>query len=445
MLGLQVGWRSPELRSVARRVTLLLAAACGVLLSITTAHAQTDLTVKLPGAAKEADTSTLLASERVRALPDSARRAWESYVVRSRNAQATDRALLDGELRLLGATVMTRGAFLSKSFDYDGSTKDAWFAGDSARRMTESMLSYQTPSGGWSKHIDFNNGVRQSGQSFFSENEKWQYIATIDNNATTSELRFLMQRERVHPDERVRSAVRRGVEYLLSAQFPSGCWPQVWPLQGGYHDAATFNDDAIVEVMTILDEAARGRASYLSSALRRASAVAVQRGVRCVLDAQVRVDGVLTVWGQQHDPISLAPTSARSYELTSLTSKESAGVFAFLMAHDTLDARIPGALDAASVWFERTVIREMRSEGKNGLVADTNARPLWARMYEIGTNRPIFSNRDGIKLYDFNALTDRREGYGWYSDLPGQVLTHYQRWLAARQRNPSRAREKGKA
>jgi hypothetical protein len=61
-------------------------------------------------------------------------------------------------------------------------------------------------------------------------------------------------------------------------------------------------------------------------------------------------------------------------------------------------------------------------------------------MYEIGTNRPIFSNRDGVKQYDFNALTDRREGYGWYSDLPAATLTHYRQWLAAR--GPARAKPK---
>ena len=53
-------------------------------------------------------------------------------------------------------------------------------------------------------------------------------------------------------------------------------------------------------------------------------------------------------------------------------------------------------------------------------------------MYEIGSNRPIFSNRDGAKQYDSNALTDRRGGYGWYSDLPAATLTHYSQWLAAR-------------
>jgi PelA/Pel-15E family pectate lyase len=50
-----------------------------------------------------------------------------------------------------------------------------------------------------------------------------------------------------------RASLLRGVDYLLAAQFPNGGWPQVWPLEGGYHDAITFNDDATVQTMRLLN------------------------------------------------------------------------------------------------------------------------------------------------------------------------------------------------
>jgi PelA/Pel-15E family pectate lyase len=49
-------------------------------------------------------------------------------------------------------------------------------------------------------------------------------------------------------------------------------------------------------------------------------------------------------------------------------------------------------------------------------------------MYEIGTNRPIFSDRNGIKLYDWNELRDRRTGYAWYTYSPVLALRQYDRW-----------------
>jgi PelA/Pel-15E family pectate lyase len=47
---------------------------------------------------------------------------------------------------------------------------------------------------------------------------------------------------------------------------------------------------------------------------------------------------------------------------------------------------------------------------------------------EIGTNRPIFANRDGVLLYDFNLLTDRRTGYNWYGTEPAASLKSYAAW-----------------
>ncbi len=439
---------SPRTRGAlgAGVVALLAALSSALAMPVSVAAAQTGSTAALPGASKETDTKSLLASARLRALPAPKRDAWLAYVERSKAAQAADQALLHGELQSIGATRMTRAAFRAASFSFDARSKATWLDSDSARAMITAMLTYQTPSGGWSKHIDFMQGPRAPGQSFFSENEQWQYIATIDNDATTSELRFLMRaiaaRGNAAQSERMQASVVRGVQYLLNAQFPNGCWPQVWPLQGGYHDNATFNDDAIAEVLGILDEIARGEAAFVPDSLRQRAGAAVAAGARCILEAQVRVDGTLTVWGQQHDPLTLAPTSARSYELTSLTSKESAGVMDFLMAHDTLDARIPTALAGAVAWLDGTAIAGMRSAGKNGLVPDASAGQLWARMYEIGTNRPIFSNRDGIKLYGFNALTDRREGYGWYSDLPAAAIKRYRQWLAARGKAPSTSKQR---
>jgi len=83
---------------------------------------------------------------------------------------------------------------------------------------------------------------------------------------------------------------------------------------------------------------------------------------------------------------------------------------------------------AAADWFEHTAVRGYVYDAEDGLQRRENGGPIWARMTEIGTNRPIFSNRDGIIRYDWNQLTDRREGYAWYSGEPAAVLKTYARW-----------------
>jgi len=69
----------------------------------------------------------------------------------------------------------------------------------------------------------------------------WNYVGTLDNDATTTELQFLAKViGRGERHGRYRASFLRGVEYLFAAQLPNGGWPQVWPLEGGYHDAITF-------------------------------------------------------------------------------------------------------------------------------------------------------------------------------------------------------------
>jgi PelA/Pel-15E family pectate lyase len=341
-----------------------------------------------------------------------------------------------GELRSVGKTTMIAAPF-AQSFEIDGTMNRAWFATDSARKIAESILSFQAPNGGWSKHVSYAAGPRKPGQSYFSESTEWQWISTVDNSSTTEQMLFLASVDTVRSDQRFRMAYLRGLEYLLAAQFPNGCWPQVWPLMGGYHDAATFNDDATTNVLITLQRAAAGIPQFVPTALRDRAGSAVELGIQCVLAAQVKVDGKLTAWGQQHDPLSLQPTSARSYELTSLTAQESANLLRFLIRQTPVSPRLALAIRAAGEWLKAVKLEGYTYDFQTGRHDSPGAGPIWARMYEIGTNRPIFSDRNGIKLYDWNLLKDRRLGYAWYTYAPVLALRQYESWARRNNRRPA--------
>jgi len=292
------------------------------------------------------------------------------------------------------------------------------------------VLSFQTPSGGWSKRTDMRTRKRQPGESYYSESDGWSYIPTIDNGATTEQLRFLAGAYAATQDARVRDAYLRGIEYLLSAQQPGGGWPQVFPLQGGYHDAATYNDDAIVNVLRVLQDAADAKREWVPAELRGRATSAVDRGVGFIVASQTVVNGRRTAWGQQHDPISGTPVAARSYEPASLSGKESAAITDFLLRLPSPSPAVVEAVHSAAEWLRAVAVTGHAYDYRTGLSkADSTAAPIWARMYEIGTNRPIFSNRDGVILYDWNQLTDRREGYAWYGIEARNVLRRYDRWV----------------
>ena len=73
---------------------------------------------------------------------------------------------------------------------------------------------------------------------------------------------------------------------------------------------------------------------------------------------------------------------------------------------------------------------QYRSYGDDKVVTeDTDAPPIWARLYELGTGRPLFANRDGRRVYVLEDVDrERRIGYGWYSYDPQQVLKDYDAW-----------------
>ena len=399
-----------------RLCALALSAAVGC------ARAQQQPTTPVRGA------QSLLSDARIAQLPPAERAAWSAYVARSRAARSRDTAAMNAELRAAGMAKMTRAPY-AREFSVTKAMTPEWFAGDSARAMGESILSFQAPNGGWSKHVDFRQGPRAGGQSYFGESDAWTWISTIDNHSTTSQLQFLARLDAARGDERYRRAFARGLAYLLEAQLPTGCWPQVYPLMGSYHDAATFNDDATVDVLELLRDVGEGALAPFTPAAERARAdSATARGVECLLAAQYVASGQRQGWGQQHDPITLQPVPARSYEHESLTPQESAGILRFLLTLPSPSPRVVAAVHAGAAWLEKNRIYGYTYQFDTGLRAEPGAGPLWARMTELGTDRPIFSNRDGVRLYDWNQLTDRRTGYGWYTYAPVTALRQYERW-----------------
>ena len=312
-------------------------------------------------------------------------------------------------------------------FALASSMAGAWFGGAEARRIAGVIVSYQTPAGGWSKAVDMTARNRLPGESY-SSTDSWSWIGTFDNGATTEELRFLGAEAQAQTDTAAVAAFKRGLAYIFRAQFPNGCWPQVYPLAGSYHDAATFNDNAVILVLRLLRAVAAGAYAFVDSPTRIRAGEAAQQGIACILAAQVTDGGKKTAWGQQHDPLTLVPAKGRAYEPAALTAGESAGVVNFLMELPSPDTATVAAVHAAAAWFRKTALNGyVWTNGQ--LLGSSGAGPLWARFYELGTGRPIFGDRDNSLHYDVREISEeRRLGYAWYVTTARGTLGVYDIW-----------------
>lgn len=315
----------------------------------------------------------------------------------------------------------------AKSFSWTEYARktDDWYRSAEGIRTAENILSNQSDRGDWPKNID------TSVQPFTGDRAKLH--GTFDNGATTGEMRFLARAYRATERAHDRAAFVKALDHLLAAQYPTGGWPQLSPPGKGYHRHITFNDNTMVNILELLRDVARSDDfAFVDPGRRVAAGRAFDAGIACILKCQVAVDGKPTVWCAQHDEVTLEPRGARAFELASLSGSESASILMLLMSLDNPGPEVRRAVHSGTRWFEAsrlTGIRQTTVNGNKVIVPDPAAPPLWARFYEIQSNRPFFCGRDGVMKFDIAEIEpERRNGYSWYGAWGNKVANAYARW-----------------
>ena len=115
--------------------------------------------------------------------------------------------------------------------------KDAeWYATDEARAVADNVLAYQSRVGAWPKNWDLAAPATADEINVLNRGGK---ANTIDNDGTTLPMRFIALMAEATGDSRYAESFRRGLDYLLSAQYENGGWPQYFPLRKGYYSHVT--------------------------------------------------------------------------------------------------------------------------------------------------------------------------------------------------------------
>lgn len=377
-----------------------------------------------------------LTPERVGQLPAAEQAAWKDYLARSQAAARADAAALVAEVAARGLHAALR-APEGGDFKLSADPGDAWFAGEEAGQLATTVLSYQTPAGGWSKHTGYSKGPRQPGMQWTSQNEPGKaahYVATFDNRSTTEQLQLLAHVWLATKREDCRAGFVKGLNYILAAQFPNGGWPQVYPLEGEYHDNITFNDDAMTHILELLQAIGNGEPCYafLDESQRQKAAAALAAGIGCVLKLQVSQNGKPTVWCSQHDALTLQPARARALEPPTLSGLESAHLLKFLMTIQKPSPQIVQSIESGLAWLDRAKITGLTKANRDGKTAyepnPASAEVYWARFYDLQTSQPVFPGRDGILYETFEAMAAKNKlGYDFYTTQPGSILNNGQK------------------
>ena len=277
-------------------------------------------------------------------------------------------------------------------------------------------------------------------------NAKYNLNTTFDNGATYSQIKYLAKAYTEIKDDLYKEACIKGLNFIFSAQFANGGWPQFYPDTSGYRKYITFNDGAMISVMNLLYDIAKKKSyfSFVNNEVREKAKNAFNKGIDYILKTQIVDNGKLTVWCQQHDNIDYHPQSTRTFELASICNDESLGIVELLMKINNPDQGIINSVQHAVRWFEKSKINGVRvkiikapttvykyrtSSIDKIVVNDKNAPPIWARFYELKTDKPLFSGRNGKVVYDLKDIErERRSGYRWYTYAPQEIFDKYPEW-----------------
>ncbi|WP_231758641.1 pectate lyase [Microbulbifer elongatus] len=306
----------------------------------------------------------------------------------------------------------------------------------------DNMLTWQMDHGGFYKNDESTYDAPWDGSKARSG---WTgaggvELGTIDNDATVTELMFLADVYQRSGYSKYREAAHNALEFLLTMQYESGGWPQVYPARTGttYSNYVTFNDGAMARVLILLDRATRQETplggDLFTDEQRARMQAAIDKGVAFILKAQIVQAGAKTVWCAQHDPVTYEPRGARDYELPSKSGKESMLVTAFLMSQPQTE-QVEAAVRAALAWYRSPVVqvadtayvkRSSASDDENyNPIQPRSGSTLWYRFYDLGQDVGFFADRSGIKQYDIMMIDpERRYGYEWGGNYGSELIRY---------------------
>lgn len=322
-----------------------------------------------------------------------------------------------------------------------GKQKAEFWASEDGLRAAGIIQGYQNEDGGWPKldrDVSLLTPVNRDALEGFKAK------STIDNDATTKQIRALAAAYATHRDDKLRASIEKGLDYLLSAQLPNGGWQQYWPAPQGYKARVTFNDDAIANVLEILRDVAaiQGDFAFVSPLMAKRASASYEAGIALILKTQILVGGKRTGWCAQYDENTLKPAMGRAFELPSISGGESVNVIRFLMSIEKPSAEVIRAVQDAVAWLDSAKLKGVKRARRNDPTLEygfdfvlEKSDPndvTWARFYRLEDGKPLFAARDSQPRERFDEVSyERRVKYNWFTGEAAPLLaTDYPAWIA---------------
>lgn len=192
--------------------------------------------------------------------------------------------------------------------------------------------------------------------------------------------------------------IKKAMEFVLQSQYPSGGWPQRWPLADDYSSFITLNDEVTQDAAELMLEAYRifGDKRYKESAYRA-----------MYLTILLQQGQPYAGWSDQYHPEDLSPASARTYEPRSINSATTVSMIRQMMKYYKLtgDSRFLSGIPAAIEFLDSLRLPDAEAE-KWGKPSDDEEAFLVPRFISPETGEPMYIHRCGSNSYNGHYFHD---------------------------------------
>jgi len=158
--------------------------------------------------------------------------------------------------------------------------------------IADNILLFQKTNGGWPKNYDV-FAILTPDQRDSVLAGKNELNTTFDNGSTYNQIAALAIAYTATGAEKYKAAAFKGLDFLLSAQYKNGGWPQYYPIEkGNYSRYITYNDGAFEGIMVLLKDIIDQKPEYafVGDDYRDKVKKAFNKGLDCVIKTQI-VDG----------------------------------------------------------------------------------------------------------------------------------------------------------
>lgn len=299
---------------------------------------------------------------------------------------------------------------------------------EQAKRVANALIWGQLECGGWNYCFDFagENSLREWYRTVGASGwrlEEFRYYygnATFDDGGTMEAATFLLRMYVEKYDPTYRPALEKVIRLALDSQYPSGGWPQRYPLRhdhpfegkADYSSFITLNDDVAPDIIDFLTQC------YQSLGLQGLKEP-ILRAMYLMIELQQGAP--YAGWADQYTVDDLKPAHARSYEPRSVNTGTTMRMIRLMLDYYklTADTRFLAGIPAAIDFLESQRLPDatVEASGRAGRRRQGDAGTFVVpRFVDPDTGEPLFVHRRGSNTANGHYYTDQH---------PEMTIAHY--------------------